>query len=147
MGRIAVDLRNVDAAGDFPVYPAGEYTLEVKKVDQAVSKNSGEGVLRATFTIIDGPDGSTEYEGKSMVRSYSLQLKALPFLKRFVLACGLDPDQLADLDDELLIGAHLLATVTEREYNGRMGNDIGNERASGAVSDISPAPTGLSAPA
>lgn len=143
MARIPVDLRNVEAAGDFPIFPDGDYTLSVKDVEQGTS-NSGKPKLQVKFEIVDGPDGSGDYTGKTMVRSYSLVEAALPFLRRFVEACGLDGDDLNSVDDELLIGAKIGARVSTKEYNGKLSNDIGGERALNGAG--APAPAGLQTP-
>ena len=143
MAKLPVDLTKVEAAGDFPVYPEGSYTLEVLKADQSIAKSSGQPKLQVQFSIIDGPDGSNEWSGRSLVRSYSLSEKALPFLRRFAEACGVDSNMLSDFDDQLLIGAKIRAMITQQEYQGRMTNQVNSEVALNGQSNIAPAPTGL----
>lgn len=136
MAIIGLNL-NVAPAGDFPVYPAGPYDLRVASVEQGTSKE-GNPKLQVKFEIVSGPSGSHEFNGRTMVRSYSLGEKSAPFLRRFVDACVVLPDVHGQVDDQALVGRVIRASVTIREYLGREGNDIGSETAIGAGNGHAP---------
>ncbi len=112
--------------------PADVYSAVVTKAEYiAQSKNSGMPTCSFEFTINDGP-----YDGRKLFRSYSVQPNALVFLKRVLLALGVDPDELSkeiDIDDVLadVLGNECNLKVSIGEYNGAPNNQIDNVMQAG----------------
>jgi len=150
MGFIPINLLGVEAAGDFPVFPPGDYVLKVTKVDQKTSKSSGEPVLQITYEICEGPDGGVQFRGKTFPRSYSLGVKSAGFLKRLVLACGVTEQELAsaggNLTEERLVNSVIRAKISKGEYNGKATMDLSNEAPFTGAAQAAPAPSFLGAP-
>jgi hypothetical protein len=129
MNYIPVDLSNVQAAGNYQTLPPGVYTLQVKDCRQETARSSGEPKLLVIYEVLDGPDGSKEHLKKTLPRSYSLQPKALMFLKRFLLAAGITDQTIAAgggyLTEEMIKGTIIRGRVSVRQDNrGRDSNDV-----------------------
>jgi hypothetical protein len=86
----------------------------------------GEKNVNCQFTITeDGPD-----QGRKIFRNFVVRDTALWALKRFLIRMGAQEDEIndedADLEDLLnsVKGADCRVKVTQREYQGRMTNDV-----------------------
>ncbi len=127
MGYIPVNLLEVNAAGDFELFPQGLYQLQIAGVKQDTSKE-GNPVVRVAFTILNGPDGATAHAGKNLPRTYPLSEKARGFIKRLMLACGIAPQEIAatggQLTEEMLVGRCLSARVSESNFGEKKSNEV-----------------------
>lgn len=112
---------------EFPVYPAGRYTLKIVESRQETSKK-GEPKLTLSFEILDGPDGQTTHAHKRLINSISLQPRSevLWRFKRFVTACGLEWK--SPMDDQAFVGIILSADIIINQWEGRDTNRVQNEQ-------------------
>lgn len=153
MARIPLDFSKIQD-NSFPVYSPGKYTLLVKEVRQEAAKSSGELKLSVQFEIVDGPNGSTEYAGKKLFSSYSLQEKAAFRVRKLAVACGMAKEEIdAGIDDDLLVGRQITADLAVEKYQGKDLNRVQNEAPVGSVGGattvpggFAPAPSGFKAP-
>jgi len=67
---IKLDFSNV-TGGNFEPIPAGDYVVEIEKVENRTAK-SGNEMLSLTFNVVEG-----EYEGRKIFDLYVLTEKAL----------------------------------------------------------------------
>jgi len=152
MARFQLDFNKVEERS-FPVYPPGSYVLRVSDVKQEAAKSSGELKLTVRYEIVSGPNGGPEFAGKTVLASYSLQQQAAFRLVKFLGACGIPHDQMANVDDQQLVGVQLLATLSVENYQGKQLNRVGDEQvyqahpqAAAAPQGYAPAPQGFAPP-
>lgn len=112
--------------------PTDTYACVVTKADYvAESKGSGNPAIAFQWTVNEG-----DYEGRTLFRSYSVQPKALIFLKKVLIALGIDPEDLeADIDiDSILtelVGTECNVVVSVGEYNGAPSNSVDDVKPAG----------------
>lgn len=120
-GQLAKD------AGDIQPVPVGKY---LAIITQAELKTAGSGneYWKATFKIQDGPQaGRTLYNNFVLVEGNPNALRAF-FINMQNL--GITQDQLVSLGQDknaltpLLVGRQALLTVTHREYQGQMRDNV-----------------------
>lgn len=105
--------------------PADTYSAVVTKTDYvAESKGSGMPTVAFQWVINEG-----DHEGRTLFRSYSVQPKALIFLKKVLVALGVDAESLEadiDIDDVIatLIGQECNLVVSVGEYRGSPSNSV-----------------------
>lgn len=109
---IKLDFSNV-TGGNFEPMPAGDYTLEIEKVESKVSK-AGNNMLNITYVTVD----EGEHKGNKVFDLYVLTEKALWKLKDLFTAIGFDTDGLVDFDPEDLVGQTILANVIVEQNDG-----------------------------
>ena len=108
---IKLDFSNV-TGGNFEPIPAGDYTVEIEKVENRTAK-SGNEMLSLTFNVMEG-----EYEGRKIFDLYVLTEKALWKLKDLLVAVGVDTEGMVDLDIDDLVGEVFVANVEIQESPG-----------------------------
>ena len=102
---IKLDFSNV-TGGDYTPIPAGDYTVEVEKVENRTAK-SGNEMLSLTFNVMEG-----EYEGRKIFDLYLLTEKDL------LLAVGVDTEGMVDLDADDLVGEVFVANIEIQQSPG-----------------------------
>lgn len=108
---IKLDFSNVTGGGFEPV-PAGDYLVEIEKVEEKTSK-AGNAMLNFTFNIVDG-----EYEGRKIFDLYVLTEKALWKLQDLFSALGRDVSGMVSFHPEDLIGETFIANLMIQESPG-----------------------------
>lgn len=108
---IKLDFSNV-TGGNFDPIPAGDYVVEVEKVENRTAK-SGNEMLSLTFNVMEG-----EYEGRKIFDLYVLTEKALWKLKDLLVAVGVDTEGMVDLDVDDLVGEVFAAKIEIQESPG-----------------------------
>lgn len=108
---IKLDFSNV-TGGSFEPVPAGDYLLEIEKVENKVSK-AGNDMLNITFNIVEG-----EYEGRKIFDLYVLTEKALWKLKDLFAALEYDVDGTVEFDPQDLVGRIFTGAITVEESEG-----------------------------
>ena len=99
--------------------PEGVYDVSVAKVEQTVSKSSGNPMLKVEFNVLD--DG---YQGRKLWANYVLTQAAMWKVKELFDALGLDTSSIVDMDTEELVGLACKVKVAQREYDGDITNEI-----------------------
>lgn len=111
---ITVDFTGVESG--FPRVPDGDYLLEVTKITEEESEESGNSYLSWTYQIVGG-----KHDGKKVGDILSLSPKALFRLKDLLTAMGAEiPDGEFNLAVEDYIGVQVGATIGQEEYNGKI---------------------------
>lgn len=108
---IKLDFSNV-TGGNFEPIPAGDYVVEIEKVENRTAK-SGNEMLSLTFNVMEG-----EYEGRKIFDLYVLTEKALWKLKDLLVAVGVDTEGMVDLDVDDLVGEVFVANIEIQESQG-----------------------------
>lgn len=132
----------------------GLYTVEVTKAE-AVKATTGADMIKATLNVVDGPG-----KGKTVWTNFVLSTEKAFAMQMFFTnlgAFGLGEDfftqlEVADAGVEAdmatiantLVGRRATGKVTQREYKGRVGNDINEFKP---VSGNDPLGGGSNAPA
>lgn len=112
-------------APDYEPIPAGWYDCVLSDWEWVEeSQTSGEPYIKFEFAVDEG-----EFEGRKLWRNSSVQTKALPYLKKLLLALGADADDVGgefDADDLIpdLVGNPCRIKVKMREYEGEEQNEI-----------------------
>ena len=109
---IKLDFSNV-TGGNFEPLPAGDYKLEIEKVEEKTSK-AGNPMLNVTFNVVD----HEEYEGRKVFDLYVLTEKALWKLKDLFIAIGKDVDGIIEFDPQDLVGEMFIGNITVEESDG-----------------------------
>lgn len=109
---IKLDFSNV-TGGNFEPLPAGDYKLEIEKVEERVSK-AGNPMLNMTFNVID----HEKYEGRKVFDLYVLTEKALWKLKDLFIAIGKGVDGVVEFDPQELVGEVFIGNITIEENEG-----------------------------
>lgn len=151
MARFPLNFAQIEDKS-FPVYPPGTYVLRIAEARMETAKSSQELKETINFEIVNGPNGSPDHAGKKIFANYSLQSQAGFRMKRLLNACGVPPEQMADLDDQDLVGRTIKAQITVEPYQGKPTNRVGNEEpfagngATAAAAPSFPSPQNFSAP-
>lgn len=116
MASLNLDFSSVTSRGPLP---EGIYDVTVAKVEQTVSKSSGNPMLKVEFDVQD-----PEYTGRKMWSNYVLTEQAMWKVKELFDSLGLDTSALVEMDTDELIGLSCKAKVAQREYDGNIQNEI-----------------------
>lgn len=132
--EMQLDLTEVDAWGgeSGPRVPPGIYDLEITSAEQGTS-NKQAPVIKVEFTVLN----EGEHNGHTILKSYSLQQKALGRLKNLLMACGARLDGVRSSE---MVGRQIVAEVVHVQGDaqpqpdgsvkeGKMFTDVMNERA------------------
>lgn len=72
----------------FPVYPEGQYHVQITGVDFIKQKSNGNDLAKLTGTILDEP-----YNGCEITTVLTITEKAVWKVKVMLKACGVEPDE------------------------------------------------------
>jgi hypothetical protein len=131
-----------DSSGDFQALPAGRYTLQVEDAD-VQSSSTGKPMIAVTFTVVSG-----EFANRKLWHNFTITEKALPFLTRFLKACGSNIIEEEDVEAYAIAQDMLKKVVTAytepgKTINGNPKNDLKNwksvKEASGLDDDTASA--------
>jgi len=132
MARLNINLSGIKPAEDFEAYPSGDYVLQIAKADATPTNDGSSQYLKMTCSIICGPGASTDLQGKTMFHNKPLSEKAAPFLKKLFNACGITEDMInangGAPDTDWLINRQFVARVSQKDYNGKMVNNVDQEK-------------------
>lgn len=105
------------SAGGEPL-PAAVYPAKITSAELRQSKSSDSQMIAVEFTVSEG-----EFENRKLFRNFSLSEKALGFLKEL---CEKGNIEFSDegLDTEDMLGAELSLQVGQREFEGRLVNEV-----------------------
>lgn len=119
---LSVNLSDVSAEGP-PQLEPGVYTLEATKVVVNPAAQGKPSSIEVTFKDANG-EGEDE---RSVRKLFTISEKALPFLKRWLLACKRkDLAETAELDTDMLMGLTCEAVVNSRTWSDK---DTGEARS------------------
>ena len=98
--------------------PAGVYLATITGAEVKQSKSSDSKMIVVEFTVSDG-----DFAKRKLFRNFSLSEKALGFLKEL---CEKGHIEFTDdgLDTENMLGAELSLQVGQREYEGKLNNEV-----------------------
>lgn len=143
--ELQLDLSEVDAWGGEtgPRVPPGIYDLEITSAEQSQSTKQ-QPVIKVEFTVLN----EGESNGLTILKSYSLQQKALGRIKNLLMACGARLDGIRSSE---LLGRQIVAEVVHVQGDaqpmpdgsvkeGKMFTDVMNERAPEGVEETKPEP-------
>lgn len=116
MARLNLDFSNVASRDPLP---EGIYEVSIAKVEQTVSKSSGNPMLKIEFNILT--DG---YTGRKVWSNYVLTDAAMWKIVELLRAVGIDTDAFLDMDTDELVGLTCSAKITQREYDGNIQNEV-----------------------
>lgn len=108
-----------DAKIGFEPLPAGEYTLQVEKVEQAPTQ-SGFDQLRWALTVIE----NDEHNGTYVWHNTPLNPKGASILKEFLLGAGVKIEADGTFDPEEAVGNVMKVQIGHREYQGNVQHTI-----------------------
>lgn len=99
--------------------PEGVYDAAISKVEQVVSKSSGNPMLKVEFNILDD-----EFSGRKVWANYVLTEAALWKVQELFQSLGLDTSTVVEMDTDELVGLTCKVKVVQREYEGTIQNEI-----------------------
>ncbi|KKN75303.1 hypothetical protein LCGC14_0381550 [marine sediment metagenome] len=135
-----VDLTGVETNA-FDALPRGRYRVIVDRLPELrISGNGNEGafwLFRVTEALNTNPvlEDPSSVIDRTIPHNTSFSAQSLWNLKRTLVALGAEPETLegsVDVDEEFLAefeGREAIVSVTQREYQGEMQNNIQNIRA------------------
>ena len=112
------------------VLPVGAYHVVVSDVQ--IKDGKEDQYIAWEYTITEGPA-----QDRKLFENTSVGVKSLWSLKATLLALGADPAKLAgmaEFDPQDYIGAHALAIVGQKPYQGEMRNTVTKIQADPAAS-------------
>lgn len=125
-----INFDNVSDA-EFETLPKGRYPCAVDETEFLFAKSSGAPMIKMTLVVDSG-----EFEGRKAWNNLVFTPKALPIVKRTLLAFGVElptgditmgqlKQWARDLADQgYLIGAQGVMVIKHREYNGEMRAEV-----------------------
>ena len=116
MARLNLDFSNVQSRDPLP---EGTYPASVAKVEQVLSKSSGNPMLKVEFNILD-----EAYAGRKVWGNYVLTEAAMWKVQELFSALGLDTDAILDIDTDDMVGMTCNLKIAQREYEGNIQNEI-----------------------
>ena len=116
MAKLNLDFSNVQSRDPLP---EGVYPASIAKVEQALSKSSGNPMLKVEFNI--EADG---YQGRKVWSNYVLTEAAMWKVQELFSALGLDTDAILEIDTDELVGMTCNLKIAQREYEGNIQNEI-----------------------
>lgn len=138
-----VDLSGVDANA-FSALPKGTYRVVVDRPPEIrISGNSGNETGFWLFRVVEclrttppsEPEAMAALENRTIPHNTSFSPQALWNLKATLIALGANPEDLEgsiDINEEYLAefeGREAVVTLTQREYQGEMTNNVSQIRA------------------
>ena len=111
MARLNLDFSNVQSRDPLP---EGTYPASVAKVEQVLSKSSGNPMLKVEFN----------YSGRKVWGNYVLTEAAMWKVQELFSALGLDTDAILDIDTDDMVGMTCNLKIAQREYEGNIQNEI-----------------------
>lgn len=110
-------------------FPEGEYTLDIVEADIVMDNRNGYQRLTVHNVIVEGPNGSTEFQGEKIMNSFTLQSqKSWPFIQRLFKACGLElADAAAGQDLQITELKGLVKGLPGKRYDASMKR-VGTDR-------------------
>jgi len=115
--KISVNLNEVEDVSK-PI-PAGQYITRIIKAEKETGKESGKAYIHWEGEIIEG-----EYKPKHLFWNTSLQVNALWNLKKLLDAASVVTNKDGSFNTEDAIGAEFTAVVGQREYEGKVTNEV-----------------------
>ena len=119
MAKLRVDFTNVES---FEVLPTDIYPAVITNIEEKTGKTSGQPYLNIEMTVSEG-----DYEGRKLFGMVSFSPKAAFKVKEFLIACGVDAEELGgnyDVEPEDYIGTELIASVIVDQYEGKENNKV-----------------------
>lgn len=116
MARLNLDFSNVPSRDPLP---EGTYPASIAKVEQILSKSSGNPMLKIEFNIDD-----EQFQGRKVWGNYVLTENAMWKVQELFSALGLDTDAIVDMDTDELVGMTCNLKIAQREYEGNIQNEI-----------------------
>ena len=98
--------------------PAGVYLATITGAEVKQSKSSDSQMIAVEFTVSEG-----DFAKRKLFRNFSLSEKALGFLKELCEKGHIEFDD-DGLDTENMLGAELSLQVGQREYEGKLNNEV-----------------------
>jgi len=122
MVRINVNLDEIESG--FQTIPDGDYYVEITSEKVAVADGGGQ-YIKWIAKVLEG-----DYEGVLVSWNTSTQPQALWNLKDMLEKCGMEWDE-DGFDSEDVVGAKLIVTNVQQEYQGEQRNNIVGYLAAG----------------
>lgn len=116
MARLNLDFSNVTSRDPLP---EGTYPVSIAKVEQVLSKSSGNPMLKVEFNIED-----EAYSGRKVWANYVLTEAAMWKVQELMKALGLETDAILELDTDDLVGMTCQLKIAQREYEGTIQNEV-----------------------
>lgn len=116
MASINLDFSNVPSREPLP---EGIYPVSIAKVEQTLSKSSGNPMLKIEFNIND-----PEYSGRKVWANYVLTEAAMWKVMELFKALGLPTESIVSIDTDELVGLECSAQIGQREYEGNIQNEV-----------------------
>ena len=117
MPKIGVNLNEVEDVSK-PI-PAGQYVVRILKAEKATGSESGEEYIHWEVEIVEG-----ENKGRHLFFNTSLQPKALWNVKKLLEVAKVVINKDGSFNTEDAIGAEFTAVVGQREYEGKVTNEV-----------------------
>ncbi len=117
MPKISVNLNEVEDVSK-PI-PAGQYLSRILKAEKATGSESGKEYIHWEVEIIEG-----EFKPKHLFFNTSLQPKALWNVKKLLEVAKVVINKDGSFNTEDAIGAEFTAVVGQREYEGKVSNEV-----------------------
>jgi len=124
MARVNLNFSDVETR-DFEPIPNGVYEAIVHDIEEREvqkGENAGAPMWAVQFSINGGP-----YDNRRVFRNYTLVPNSMWAVKQFLIALGVDSQQLQGeitIDTEDLIGLPCRVVIRQREYEGQIQNDV-----------------------
>ena len=120
MARLNLDFSNVQSREPMP---EGVYPASVAKVEQVLSKSSGNPMLKIEFNIMD-----EAFAGRKVWGNYVLTEAAMWKVQELFTALGLDADSILEIGTDDMVGMTCNLKIAQREYEGNIQNEIKKAR-------------------
>lgn len=117
MPKINVNLNEVEDVSK-PI-PAGQYVVRILKAEKATGAESGKDYIHWEVEVVEG-----ESKGRHLFFNTSLQEQSLWNLKKLLEAAKVVTNKDGSFNTEDAIGAEFTAVVGQREYEGKVGNEV-----------------------
>lgn len=149
-GQLAAD------AGDIAPIPVGKYHAIITSAELKTSANTNREYWAVKFRIQDGPQaGKTVYnnfvlveDNPNALRAFFINMQNIGISQQQLIALGTDKNALTPL----LVGRQALLTITHREYQGSMRDNVDrvDKHPAGPIGNVNAgatgAPSGAGAP-
>ena len=115
---------NFSDVQNFEALPAGIYSVAIVDMEEVNSSPSGFPYFKVTMEILDG-----EFANRRLWSNLSLSPKAAWKLQEALLAFGESSDDLVaefEFDPEKYLGVECKVSVSQTNYEGRLGNAVDN---------------------
>ena len=116
MPKVNVNLNEVE---EQKALPAGSYVVRIVKGEKATGKESGNDYIAWELEVVEG-----DCKGRHLFTNTSLQPNALWKLKQLLDEAKVVTNKDGSFNTEDAIGAEFTAVVGQREYEGRVRNEV-----------------------